>query len=609
MPNSASNEREYIRQRWRADRKIVRWAALTAALLNPAGWATDVLIAGWGWISWILLGLRLTAGVLAMAIFWGSRSDTTPHDLDRVERLCAMSFSMTVISGVLGPTLLRPTTVASQGGPLLVIIVLYSIAFPVWRRNKMFFFFLASALYVISGMLVRPFTGYGGKHELVSVTIFLTAASVLGPGILTRIERLQREVFEAREDLESTIANLRAESAERARQAEHLEQARREANAANEAKSYFLASVSHDLRTPIAGILGTADLLADSSLNTEQQDLVRVLRSSGRLLLAVVNDIMDLSKLEAGKLVLESVPTDIAQIMDTMRVLLEAQAQDKGIELRMNLDLGPHHVVKTDPVRFQQILLNLGGNAVKFTKTGRVEVRVFFDAPVDDRLRMCIEVQDTGIGMAPETIARLFQPFVQADVTTSRKFGGTGLGLVISKRLIELLGGTITVESQLGQGTTFRVVLPVEPGKMAPLEVKATMATASWHVLVAEDNEINALIAGRVLKALGHTHTRVGDGQAAVEAVTKEKFDVILMDMQMPVMNGLEAVQVIRNLEGAVGKTPIIALTADAIHENRPKYLRTGIDGFLAKPYTKAELSNALEEVIKLRSNAAAASG
>lgn len=598
---SEAKHRDYLAQRWRADRLVLRWGALAAAILNPAGWATDLLIAGWGPISQVLLVLRVSASIAAWFLFFSSNREAPPKDFERIERLAILGFCLTVISGILGPTILRPTSVAAQGGPLLAIILLYAIAIPVWHRGKVAFFLAASLFYILSGMMVRPYTGYGGKHELVTMSIFLIAASILGPGTLRRIERLQREVFLAREDLEETIVSLRAESAEREKQAVALEKARHDAQAANEAKSYFLASVSHDLRTPIAGILNTADFLADTPLNADQTKLLDVLRTSSRLLLAVVNDIMDLSKLEAGKLVLETIPTDIREVFNTVGALLSTQAKAKGIEFEVKLDVDPHPIILSDPVRCQQILLNLAGNAVKFTSSGRVEILVAYEAPRDDHLSLYFEVRDTGIGMSPETMARMFQPFAQADVSTSRKFGGTGLGLVISKRLVDVLGGTIAVESELGKGSTFRVRMPVKPAKL----VEAPKATAqlvaaplALRILVAEDNDINALIVARVLTMLGHTHTRVANGQQAVDAALNGQFDVILMDMHMPVMDGLEAVQVIRKLDGQPSRVPIIALTADAVDENRSRYLESGIDGFLTKPYHPADLSAVLEQVV-----------
>lgn len=607
-PSPPSNNREYFAQRWRADRVVLRWAGLAAAILNPVGWATDLLIAGWGPISWILLGLRLAASAAAWPLFFATNQEKPPEDLDRLERMVIISFAFTVISGVLGPTILRPTSVAAQGGPLLAIILLYAIAMPVWRRWKITVFITTSFIYVLAGLLVRPYTGYGGKHELVTISIFLVAASILGTGTLRRIERLQREVFDARENLEATIVSLREETAARAQQAEALEKARQEAHTANEAKSYFLASVSHDLRTPIAGILNTADFLGESPLNPDQAKLLDVLRASARLLLAVVNDIMDLSKLEAGKLVLESIPTDLRQVLNTVKALLVAQAQSKGILLNLEIDLGEHEVVLTDPVRFQQILLNLAGNAVKFTSVGRVDIRATYGSNREDKLLLCVEVRDTGIGMSPQTIERLFQPYAQADSSTSRKFGGTGLGLVISKRLVEVSGGTIIVESQLGKGSTFRVELPVAPGKRLEISKKQLhvelLPQTSLRVLIAEDNDVNAMIAARVLKSFGHTHVRVKDGREAVDAALNDQFDVILMDMHMPVMDGLDAVRAIRKSEGSRKDIPIIALTADAIDENRRRYLDSGINGFVTKPYFPKDLSAALLEAMSAKAPA-----
>ncbi|WP_413206044.1 ATP-binding protein [Rhodospirillum sp. A1_3_36] len=381
-----------------------------------------------------------------------------------------------------------------------------------------------------------------------------------------------------------------------------LREARERAEEANHAKSNFLAVVSHELRTPLTGILGMADMLLASNPGKRQHHWLTVLRNSGTSLLGLVNDILDFSKIEAGSLTLETLNHDPLTIAAEVVESLRPQAQRKGLEL--TVDFHPLDLRAGDPTKLRQILLNLVGNAVKFTDSGRVSLSVGPSGPSGpsgNQSPIQIEVWDTGIGMTPAQMNRLFTPFTQADDSTTRRHGGTGLGLVISHRLCEAMGGTITCKSQPGEGTRFTVTLPMPLASdtfqsldPSPTEGLASFgALPSLSLLIAEDNETNRLLLGEALIALGHRPVLVENGALAVEAAEAEPFDAIIMDMQMPVMDGIDAVRLIRQREqkaategDAVSRRhlPIVALTANVSAKETLGDEAGLFDAFLTKP-------------------------
>ena len=380
-----------------------------------------------------------------------------------------------------------------------------------------------------------------------------------------------------------------------------LAEGKRLAELANRAKSSFLATMSHEVRTPITSVKGMVDLLHQTHLDEEQRNYLHTISASTDALLSILNDILDLSKIEAGRFTIDNAPFDLRACIRSVYEIYQGIASAKGLTLSLEgADMVPHHVYG-DPVRLKQILHNLLNNAIKFTERGGVCLRLHSGTGEDGHALVCIDVIDTGIGMTAEQVSRLFQPFSQADASTTRRFGGTGLGLSITRQLLVLMHGTVEVDTHPGEGSCFRVQLPL---RIAPSPVEASpmpspcqptlRVTASLKILLAEDNSINQKLIKTMLEKSGHAVTVVGNGRKAVEAVESADFDVVLMDMQMPEMDGEEATRLIRALSDPKRTLPIIALTADVMVENRARYLEAGVDEVVAKPIDWDALASAL---------------
>ena len=385
------------------------------------------------------------------------------------------------------------------------------------------------------------------------------------------------------------IAGLVMDIDARKRQELALVEAERAAQAAAEAKSQFLANMSHEIRTPMNGVLGVLHLLERETLSEDGRSLLAEASNCGRMLSQLLDDVIDLSKIEAGRLELAPEPTDPAQVLDSVIGLLRPNASAKGLELRSLRPEGEVWVM-ADPVRVRQALFNLIGNAVKFTPSGHVEARLIVTEG-DSRLRLRFEVEDTGVGIPLATQASLFRRFQQADGSTSRRFGGSGLGLAITRRLAELMDGEVGFASMEGEGSTFWLEILAERAQ-APEQVQEETAPAlgGLNVLLVEDNPTNRLVASKILESMGMDVDMAEDGAAGVEAVMERDYDLILMDIQMPVMDGMEATRRIRALEGAKGSTPILGLTANAMAHQKRSYMALGMNGVVAKPISPADL-------------------
>ena len=389
----------------------------------------------------------------------------------------------------------------------------------------------------------------------------------------------------------------------------HLERLRSAAEEASAAKSSFLATMSHEIRTPMNGVLGMTSLLADTRLTEEQRQFVDTIRMSGTNLITIINDILDFSKVDAGHMQLETQPVHLRQVLEATAALSAGNAQQRGIDLVTELpaDLTALRV-EADPTRISQVVTNMLSNAIKFTERGAVTLRLSADLTFE-RAAVRLDVADTGIGMTPEQLGRLFKSFAQADSSIARRFGGTGLGLAISKQLTELMGGRITVESAVGAGTTFSVYLdlPRLPDE-APTRTESAGAgnglaagadeLPELRILVAEDHPVNQKLIATILTKWGYAPDLVGNGLEAIEATDRQPYDLVLMDMQMPECDGVRATREIRRRH-APQRLFIAALTANAQASDREICLEAGMQAFVAKPFRPAEIRGVLQEAAR----------
>ena len=424
-------------------------------------------------------------------------------------------------------------------------------------------------------------TGRAATETQLTYAVIAVAIGALGVFVAARFVHLPMERY-----------IIRAQS--------EIETSRRTAEAASEAKSIFLATMSHEIRTPLNGVLGLTDLLQDTDLDDEQRHMVHMMLVSGNSLLRIINDVLDLSKIEAGKFEMESEVFDVLSLCQEVVDLFAAQVQSKNIDLRLSARsettnwrvLGHGKAVR-------QIVLNLVSNAIKFTETGSVEIEVNERVSLNEETRVfCLVIRDTGIGVAPEAQSRIFEQFTQADSSTTARFGGTGLGLAIVKKLTEAMNGKISMESKFGEGSEFVVEFPVvDAPKVMELAAPTEAAlTFNKNILVADDNRVNRMVVSKMLERMGCVVNTAANGIEAIELERSWSPDLILMDVRMPEMDGLDATRAIRANERELGLAtlPIIGLSANAMNEHRNAAMSAGMSDYLSKPIRKVDLAEAL---------------
>jgi signal transduction histidine kinase/ActR/RegA family two-component response regulator len=410
------------------------------------------------------------------------------------------------------------------------------------------------------------------------------------------LEHKSMELYEANQRLQAHAAELERIVHERTRALEHalgvMDEALR-------AKGEFLAVVSHEIRTPMNGVLGMTQLLLMTELSEEQRSYAETIRSSGEILLALINDILDLSKLESGKVTLDARPVDVRAVVSEVTQLMSGQAQQKKLVLKHTVAAEVPEWFRGDATRLKQIFLNLVGNAIKFTHRGSVRIDVM---PAEQGWVECA-VKDTGIGIPPDRVNKLFEKFSQVDSSISRRYGGTGLGLAICKRLVEGMGGTISVESKHYGGSTFTFRIPAIPSEAPqenhPARPLGRPTLADLRILLVEDNAVNQMLAMSMLRKLGASAELAQDGQECVDKVRSGDYDLVLMDIQMPRMDGVAATRAIRQITG-IRQPRIVALTANAMDSDRQACLDAGMEDFLSKPFQVTDLQDRLETAATL---------
>ncbi len=451
------------------------------------------------------------------------------------------------------------------------------------------------------------------KGQLVPIQVSRTGDEIeyLGESFNRMIETLAASQDEIRLHQELLEERIRQRT-------EELERAMHGALNASQAKSEFLANMSHELRTPMNGLLGMLDLALDGGVNGETKDQLETAQRCAYSLLALLNDILDLSKIEAGKMMLEKIPFDARAVVEDCVKSQAAKAGQKKIDLRFEADPAPHPNLLGDPLRVRQIVANLLSNAIKFTDTGQVIVKLDLAPSAGGRINATIQVSDTGPGIPAEKLTSIFEKFTQADGSVTRKYGGTGLGLAITRRLVEIHGGEVRVESQVGKGSTFRVILPCEvaPNTAASAlpvqkEVRgeALRSQPATRLLLVEDNLVNQKVVLAILRKKGYHIDVANDGREALAKLSAADadapYDLVLMDVQMPVLDGLECTRLIRS-EVRWDHLPVVAMTAHAMNGDRERCLQSGMNAYISKPVQPAHLIATIERQLASRDHRAA---
>ncbi|MCW5978322.1 MAG: response regulator [Bryobacteraceae bacterium] len=515
------------------------------------------------------------------------------------------------------PTRRRPRSVARKyslfTGILLAYVVFIYLGYDYWSDhfNPAKATAFCAAVVLIAGavakftnrVLTQPLanlqegiTAVGdGRLDPIRVSRTADEFEFLGDSFNSMIEALAKSRDQIRQQHDSLEERIQERTAE-------LEEASRKALLASKAKSEFLANMSHELRTPLTGVLGMIDVVLDSRLDADQAGQLRTARECALALLGLLNDILDLSKIEAGRMELEEIPVDLRAIVRECIEAVKPKAENKGLRMQTTVAPGLPARIAGDPMRLRQILTNLVSNAVKFTNEGFVEVRLRVDRQ-ESGMSLTAEVLDTGTGIPADKLQSIFDEFTQADGSISRRYGGTGLGLAITRRLVKMHGGEISVSSEVGRGSTFRVTMPVKPIAEPPAPVTTPdaeeRADGRETILVVEDNPVNQKVVTAILKKHGYGVVCANHGGEVIDRLEQNRVGLVLMDIQMPGVDGLEATRLIR-AHHRWKNLPVVAITAHAMNGDRDMFLRNGMDGYLSKPINRPQLMAEVERCLLL---------